>query len=48
MCIRDSIGLGVIGVAFALIYMKLKGIAQSGGGASGNSGDPLGDIINDY
>lgn len=42
------IGLGVIGVAFALIYMKLKGIAQNSGGARGNSGDPLGDIINDY
>ena len=42
------IGLGVIGIAFALIYMKLKGLAQNGGGSDRNSGDPLGDIINDY
>ena len=42
------IGLGVIGMALALIYMKLKGIAQSSGGSGSNSGDPLGDIINDY
>lgn len=42
------IGLGVIAVALALIYMKLKGLAQNSGGSSSNSGDPLGDIINDY
>ncbi len=42
------IGLGVIGVAIALIYMALKSLAQSGSGSSGGSGDPLGDIINDY
>lgn len=41
------IGLGVIGISLALIYMKLKGLAQAGGSAAG-SGDPLGDIINDY
>ena len=42
------IGLGVIAVSLALIYMKLKGLAQNSGGSSSNSGDPLGDIINDY
>lgn len=42
------IGLGVIGVALALIYMTLKSLAQSSGGSGGGSGDPLGDIINDY
>jgi len=42
------IGLGAIGLAFGLIYMKLKGLAQSSGGSSSGSGDPLGDVINDY
>lgn len=44
------IALGVIAVAFALIYLKLQ--ESSGGGSSngggGNTGDPLGDILNDY
>lgn len=41
------IALGVIAVAFALIYLKLSesGPAVAGGSVSG---DPLGDIINDY
>ncbi|MBY4797030.1 PTS mannose/fructose/sorbose transporter subunit IIC [Collinsella sp. AGMB00827] len=38
------IGLGVIGVSLAIIYLGLKNQAQS----SGTSGDPLGDILNDY
>lgn len=40
------IGLGIIGVSLALIYLSLKGSASSQ--ASSNSGDPLGDILNDY
>ncbi|MEG0627969.1 MAG: PTS mannose/fructose/sorbose transporter subunit IIC [Enterococcus sp.] len=44
------IALGVIAVAFALIYLNLQ--ESSGGGSSngggGNTGDPLGDILNDY
>lgn len=40
------IGLGVIAFALALIYLKLK--ESSSGNSSNNSGDPLGDIINDY
>lgn len=40
------IGLGAIGVALALIYLGLKDYAKSQGG--GGSGDPLGDILNDY
>lgn len=43
------IGLGVLGVALALIYInlsKMGGSSSSGGGS--NSGDPLGDILNDY
>jgi PTS system mannose-specific IIC component len=43
------IALGVIAVAFALIYLNLQ---ETGGGSSngggGNTGDPLGDILNDY
>jgi PTS system mannose-specific IIC component len=39
------IALGAIGVALALIYVSLKGAASSGGSGSG---DPLGDIIDDY
>lgn len=42
------IGLGVIGFAMALIYMKLKESSSSSNGSSSNTGDPLGDIINDY
>lgn len=41
------IALGVIGVCLALIYLGLKEIGQSGAGAIG-SGDPLGDILDDY
>ncbi|WP_236786716.1 PTS mannose/fructose/sorbose transporter subunit IIC [Anaerococcus ihuae] len=40
------IGLGVVGFALALIYLKLKESSSSNG--SSNTGDPLGDIINDY
>ena len=47
-CISDItlIGLGVIGVVIALVYLGLK----ESGGSNGNtgSGDPLGDILNDY
>ena len=41
------IALGALGVALALIYLGLKELAKQGGGAAG-SGDPLGDILNDY
>ena len=41
------IALGVIGISFALIYLGLKEVAKSGAGAAG-SGDPLGDILDDY
>ena len=47
-CISEItlIGLGVIGVVIALVYLGLK----ESGGSKGNtgSGDPLGDILNDY
>ena len=41
------IALGVIGISLALIYLGLKELATSGAGAAG-SGDPLGDILDDY
>ena len=43
------IALGALGVALALIYLNLSkmcGSSNNGGGS--NSGDPLGDILNDY
>lgn len=42
------IALGVIGVALALIYLGLKENSGSNGGGRIGSGDPLGDILNDY
>ncbi|MDR2833374.1 MAG: PTS sugar transporter subunit IIC, partial [Streptococcaceae bacterium] len=43
------IALGVIGVAFAFIYMNLEAKANAGGGSgSVGSGDPIGDILDDY
>lgn len=40
------IGLGILGVALALIYLTLSKSGDNGHGP--NHGDPLGDIINDY
>lgn len=40
------IGLGVIGVVIAIVYLNLKESGKSNGGSG--SGDPLGDILNDY
>ena len=42
--------LGTIGVAIALIYLNLseKGGSGTGGHAGGGSGDPIGDILEDY
>ena len=43
------IALGVIAVAFALIYLNLQESSRgSSNGGGGNTGDPLGDILNDY
>ncbi|MCJ7841348.1 PTS mannose/fructose/sorbose transporter subunit IIC [Lederbergia sp. NSJ-179] len=41
------IGLGAIGVALALIYLALSRQGGSGNGGN-NTGDPLGDIIDNY
>ena len=43
------IALGAIGISLALLYLGLKDLAKQGGGSGGSgSGDPLGDILNDY
>ncbi|AYW51145.1 PTS mannose/fructose/sorbose transporter subunit IIC [Tetragenococcus halophilus] len=44
------IAIGAIGIALALIYISLskQGGSSAGGGSNGGSGDPLGDILNDY
>ena len=43
------IALGVLGVSFGLIYLELKkNGGSSNGGNGGNTGDPLGDILEDY
>ncbi|MFD1429636.1 MULTISPECIES: PTS mannose/fructose/sorbose transporter subunit IIC [Lacticaseibacillus] len=47
------IGMGIIGVCLALVYLQLSpkfngGGGNSGGNAGGAGGDPLDDILNDY
>ncbi|WP_404456573.1 PTS mannose/fructose/sorbose transporter subunit IIC [Oceanobacillus kapialis] len=42
------LGLGAIGVALALVYITLSKQGGSGNGGGGNTGDPLGDIIDNY
>lgn len=42
------IALGVLGVSFGLIYLELKKNGGSSNGGNGNTGDPLGDILEDY
>ena len=42
------IGLGVIGIALALIYLTLSKRGGSGDGGNSNVGDPIGDIIDKY
>ena len=42
------IARGVIGVCLALIYLTLSEKAGSSNGAAAGTGDPLGDILNDY
>jgi PTS system mannose-specific IIC component len=41
------IALGLIGGCLAILYLGLKDLAKEGAGAAG-SGDPLGDILDDY
>lgn len=43
------IALGAIGLSLAFIYLKLsEGSGRGNGGGGGGTGDPLGDILNDY
>lgn len=42
------IALGAIAVSMALIYLKLSESGGSSNGGGSNTGDPLGDILNDY
>lgn len=43
------IALGALGIALALIYLNLSKMGgSSNGGGSSSTGDPLGDILNDY
>ncbi|MDO5516007.1 MAG: PTS mannose/fructose/sorbose transporter subunit IIC [Clostridium sp.] len=42
------IGLGAIGIALALLYLALSKQGGSGNGGSSNTGDPIGDIIDNY
>ncbi|MFV0555546.1 MAG: mannose/fructose/sorbose family PTS transporter subunit IIC [Lactovum sp.] len=43
------IGMGILGVVIAMIYMGLQATAKSSGtGSSNSTADPIGDILNDY
>ena len=42
------IAIGALGIAFALIYLELESKGGSSNGGSSNTGDPLGDILDDY
>ena len=42
------IALGIIGVVLAILYLGLKENAGSSNGGASSTGDPLGDILNDY
>lgn len=42
------IGLGIIGVSIALIYLALSKKGGSGNGSISNTGDPVGDLIDKY
>jgi len=42
------IAIGALAIAIALIYLNLSDMGGSSKGGGGNTGDPLGDILNDY
>lgn len=42
------IAIGALAIAIALIYLNLSDMGGSSKGDGGNTGDPLGDILNDY
>ena len=42
------IATGIIGLVIAIVYLNLSDNNKGGGGDNSSSGDPLGDILNDY
>ncbi len=42
------VGLGLIGISLALVYLALSKQGGSGGGGNANIGDPVGDLIDNY
>lgn len=43
------IAIGALAISFTLIYLKLaEGAGSNNNGGNSNTGDPLGDILNDY
>lgn len=42
------IAIGALAVAITLIYLQLSEKGSNNGGGNSNTGDPLGDILNDY
>lgn len=42
------IATGVLGVVIAIVYLNLQSSGGSGNGTASSSGDPIGDILNDY
>lgn len=42
------IATGVLGVVIAIVYLNLQASGGSGNGTASSSGDPIGDILNDY
>lgn len=42
------IGLGIIGVCLAVLFLALEGSGSNGSSNGGGSGDPLGDILEDF
>ena len=42
------IATGVLGVVIAIVYLILQASGVSGNGTASSSGDPIGDILNDY
>ena len=42
------IAIGIIGLCIAIVYLNLSKNKGGGGGGNSSSGDPLGDILNDY
>ena len=42
------IATGIIGLVIAIVYLNLSDNNKGGGSGNSSSGDPLGDILNNY